>query len=136
MADRMRYVQFLGDSRVEVCESAIPEPGPGQALVQIAISAICGSELPALRRGAPDERSRNPGHEMAGTVVKANGLCRVEEGQRVGIQVTYGCGHCVYCVRGDPKHCTNGMRILGDAHSEYVVAPEMCLIPLPDDLDW
>jgi propanol-preferring alcohol dehydrogenase len=28
------------------------------------------------------------------------------------------------------------MRFLGNAHSEYVVAPEMCLIPLPDDLDW
>jgi threonine dehydrogenase-like Zn-dependent dehydrogenase len=134
MPEEMRYVQFVGDSRVEVRAGHVPEPGPGEALVRIAVSAICGSELPALRNGVRGDDQHNPGHEMAGVVVKANGLRHVREGQRVGVQVTYGCGRCIYCLQGDPKH--NGMAYLLDGHSEYVAAPEMCLIPLPDELGW
>ena len=92
----------------------------------IAISALCGRRT---------EDDHNPGRELAGTVVQAYGIAHVREGQRV-LQVIYGCGHCTYCVQGDPKHRADGMGYLQDAHSEYVVAPAMCLVPLPDDLDW
>jgi len=132
----MRYVQFLGNEQVEVRERPVPEPGPGEALVQVAISAICGSELSAYRGGGRSGEQHNPGHELAGTVVEANGLRRVLEGQRVGLQVLIGCGQCTYCLRGDPKHCALGASYLQDGHSEYIVAPEICLIPLPDELDW
>jgi threonine dehydrogenase-like Zn-dependent dehydrogenase len=136
MPETMQYVHLAGSGRVEVREALIPEPGRGEALVRIAVSAICGSELPTWRRDGGMGHPGNPGHEMAGMVAKGNGLCRVQEGQRVGIQVMSGCGHCIYCLQGDPKHCVNGADILLGAHSEYVVAPEMCLVPLPDDLGW
>jgi threonine dehydrogenase-like Zn-dependent dehydrogenase len=132
MAETMRYVQFVGGSRVEVREGPVPTPGSGEALVRIAVSAICGSELSALRRGVR-EGQHNPGHEMAGVVVEAHGLKHVQDGQRVGLQVTYGCGRCICCLQGDPKHCVNEMDYLLNAHSEYVVAPEMCLVPLPEE---
>jgi threonine dehydrogenase-like Zn-dependent dehydrogenase len=129
-------VLFLGDSKLQVNEMPVPEPGPGEALIQIAISAICGSELPSLRRGMWSDQYSNDGHEMAGVVIKANGLRHIREGQRVGLQIMVGCGHCKYCVQGDPKHCVHGMAYLLDGHSEFIVAPEMCIVPLPDDLDW
>lgn len=132
----MRYVQFLGNEQVEVQEGPTPEPGPGEALVRIAISAICGSELPAYRGGERSGKQHNPGHELAGTVEQANGLCRFGAGQRVGLQILVGCGQCLYCLQGDPKHCAEGASYLQNGHSEYVVAPEICLIPLPEDLDW
>ena len=121
MADSMRYVQFLGDSQVAVHQAPVPAPGVGEALVQIAVSAICGSELGALRRGMSGEGRHNPGHEMAGVVVEAHGLKHVREGQRVGLQVTYGCGQCIACLQGDPKHCANGMDYLQNGHSEYLI---------------
>jgi threonine dehydrogenase-like Zn-dependent dehydrogenase len=136
MSDTMQTVQFLGSSRVEVREVPVPEPGPGEALIRLAISAICGSELPAYGGGAGDGRVYNPGHEMGGVIVKANDLCRLREGQRVGLQVFHGCGRCIYCLQGNPEHCAEGTQAVVNAHSEYVVAPEVCLIPLPDDLDW
>ena len=136
MPDSMRYVQFVGDSQVAVHKAPVPRPGTGEALVRIAVSALCGSELGALRKGLRGDGRHNPGHEMAGVVVEANGLKHVREGQRVGLQVTYGCGRCITCLQGDPKHCANDMRYLQNGHSEYVVAPEMCLVPLPDELDW
>jgi threonine dehydrogenase-like Zn-dependent dehydrogenase len=135
MAETMRRVHFAGEGQVEVHQVPLPEPGPGQGLVRIAVSAICGSELPAVQRGM-GSAPHNSGHEMVGVVVQANGLCRVEVGQRVGLQILIGCGQCLYCLQGDPKHCANGADYLLDAHSEYVVAPEICLVPLPDDLDW
>ncbi len=137
MSGTMKTVYFLGESRVEVREVPIPEPGPGEALVRIAISAICGSELPAYGgAGSTNDRVRNSGHEMGGVIVKANGLRRLREGQRVGLQIFYGCGRCLYCLQGDPEHCVEGPGAVMNAHSEYVVAPDVCLIPLPDDLDW
>ena len=132
----MRYLQFLGDSRVQVRERPIPDPGPGEAVVRVAISAICGSELPSFRRGMGSGDSANPGHELAGVVAKANGLRSLREGDRVGVQVLAGCGRCLYCLQGDPKHCVDGARMVPDGHSEYIAAPEMCLVPLPEDLDW
>lgn len=136
MGHTMKTVQFMGNSRVEVREVSVPEPGPGEALVRIAASAICGSELPAVRRSEPPAPHYNTGHEMVGTVVQANRLSRIREGERVGIQVMIGCGRCYHCLLGNPKHCIQGERYLLNAHSEYIVAPEICLIPLPDELDW
>lgn len=137
MSGTMQAVKFLGDSRVEVRQVPIPEPGPGEALVRIAISAICGSELPAFGGAGPgSDRINNPGHEMGGLIVRGNGLCKLQAGQRVGVQIFYGCGRCIYCLKGDPEHCTEGTQAVLNAHSDYVVAPESCLIPLPDDLGW
>jgi len=136
MGETMRYVQFTGGGRVELREKRVPDPGPGEALVRIAASAICGSELGALREGLSGEGRNNGGHEMVGVVERANSTRRAGEGQRVGLQVLYGCGHCLYCLRGDPKHCRNGMTYLTNGHADYVLAPDMCLVPLPDDLDW
>ena len=133
---RMRVVRFAGGGQVEVIERSVPEPGPGEALVRIAISAICGSERGAFERGLPEGEVCNTGHEMAGIVVRANGTRRAVEGQRVGIQVLAGCGRCPYCLQGDPKHCVHKPRMVANAHGEYVVAPDICLVPLPEDLDW
>jgi threonine dehydrogenase-like Zn-dependent dehydrogenase len=132
----MQTVQILGSSRVEVREVPIPVPGPGEALVKIGISAICGSELPNYRGAEAAAPLHNTGHEMCGTVVQANGVCGISEGQRVGLQILYGCGQCMACLQGDPKHCQAGAKLLMNAHSDYVAAPAMCMIPLPGDLAW
>jgi len=136
LPQRMRVVRFKGKGQVEVVERPLPEPGPGEALVRIAISAICGSERGAVESGLSEGETCNTGHEMAGIVVRANGTRRAVEGERVGIQVLAGCGRCLYCLQGDPKHCVEKPRFIPNAHGEYVVAPDICLVPLPQDLDW
>lgn len=136
MSDQMRCVRFLGDEQVEVCTGPVPKCGPDEALVRVAISAICGSELPSYRAGMRGSRNPNPGHEMAGVVVETGERCRLPMGQRVGVQVMSGCGSCRHCARGDLEHCVRGVHVLSGVHCEYVVAPGACLVPLPDDLDW
>jgi threonine dehydrogenase-like Zn-dependent dehydrogenase len=133
----MQYIQFVGESRVEVREAPTPKPRPGEALIQIALSALCGSEMHTLVTGIDSDVSRahNMGHEMVGVVAEVNNSCRVTKGQRVGVNIMKGCGTCTYCLVGDPVHC-GSLALAFDAHSEYVVAPDTCLIPLPDDVDW
>ncbi len=124
---------FAGNSRVEVKEFPKPQPQPGQALIRVAVSALCGTELPQYRS---EEGSRGsiPGHEMAGEVVAVNRTRTLKVGDRVAVHIMVGCGDCYFCLRGDTKHCLN-IRFLTGGHAEYLTAPEACCIPLPDDLD-
>lgn len=134
----MKYVQFLGNSEVDVREKPVPQAGPGEALVQIALSAICGSEIHSLIDGVDPvayHGANNTGHEMVGVAVEVPGSGRIKPGQRVGVNIMHGCGKCIYCLNGDPVHCPT-LRVYQNAHSDYVVLPESTLVPLPDDLDW
>ena len=132
----MKRVKFLGNERVDVVEVDPPEPKPGEALVRIVRSAICGSEMPSYRNGMNTDRHMNPGHEMVGVVEDANGSIRYKSGSRVGITVLSGCGACVSCLSGNPKHCAEGSSIVLDSHGDLIAAPESVLVPLSDDVGW
>jgi 2-desacetyl-2-hydroxyethyl bacteriochlorophyllide A dehydrogenase len=130
----MLGVVFAGNSRAEVREFPRPEPRPGEALVQVFVSALCGTELPQYRS---EEGSRGaiPGHEMAGRVVEVNQTRTLRVGDRVSLYIMIGCGRCHYCQRGDWKHCLD-IAYLSGGHAEFVAAPEACCVRLPDDLDY
>ena len=136
MPDTMKCVQFLGEEQVAISTLPVPECGPDEAIVRVAISAVCGSELPAYRGGLRDGSSPNGGHELAGILEAVGARCDLPVGQRVGVQVMSGCGRCRHCASGDYEHCVAGPRVLMGAHCEYVVAPNSCLVPLADDLGW
>lgn len=130
----MRGVVFAGNSKVEVRDFPDPEPGPGEVAIKVAVSAICGSELHSYH--SPDgSQGSIPGHEMVGLVVAANETKHTKVGDRVALQIITGCGKCYWCLRGDPKHCRSIGYQLG-GHAEMLAAPEMCCLPLPDDVTW
>jgi threonine dehydrogenase-like Zn-dependent dehydrogenase len=133
----VQYIQFTGNSQVEVRQAPVPQPGPGEALVQVALSAICGSEMHALERGMSSAtgEAHNLGHEVVGVAAEVNGGSRIAPGQRVGVNIIQGCGSCIYCLTGDLVHCAK-LKYSFDAHSDYIVVPEACLVPLPDDVGW
>jgi len=125
---------FAGNSKVEVREFPDPEPKPGEALLRVAVSAICGSELHSYH--SPEgSKGDIPGHEMAGEVIAVNQTKHIKVGDRVVLQIMVGCGHCYHCTQGDPKHCKH-MGYLVGGHAEMVAAPEMCCLLLADDVSW
>ncbi|MCJ7750540.1 MAG: zinc-binding dehydrogenase [Armatimonadetes bacterium] len=130
----MLGVVFVGDGRAEVKEFADPKPKSGEALVQIAVSAICGSELHSYH-SPQGSRGHVVGHEMVGEVVGVNQAGRLAVGDRVALQIMTGCGRCYYCLRGDYEHCKEMGYLIG-GHAELIAAPEMCCLPLPDDVSW
>ncbi len=130
----MRGVVFVGDGKAAVREFADPEPKAGEALVRLKASAICGSELHSYH-SPKGSNGRVVGHEMVGEVISVNGTRHVKVGDRVALQIMVGCGHCYHCSRGDYEHCGQ-MSYLFGGHAELIAAPELCCLPLPDDVNW
>lgn len=129
----MRVVWQVGRERLELREAPTPEPGPGEVLVRIAASALCGSELGAYRQ---EREARNGGHEAAGVVVALGAGCTaLRRGDRVGICAVQGCGTCAPCRQGRYTYCERRVGLSG-LHAEYAVSRELGCQPLPADVPW
>ncbi len=129
----MRIARYAGESTIQVVEGPDPIPGPGEVLVETAVSAICGSELHAYRGAA---QSGNGGHEAVGTIVGLGaGVDRLKTGQRVGVSCITGCGQCAYCRKGQYTYCPQ-VKFYGNMHAERFLASAIACHPLPEDLPW
>jgi len=129
----MRIARFAGSGTIEIIEAAEPVPGPGEVVVQTAVSAICGSELHSYRGGA---QASNGGHEAVGMVrALGEGVTVLQIGQRVGVCAISGCGSCAYCAKGQYTYCT-GRKFYGAMHAERFLADAIACHPLPDDVSW
>ncbi|MHC4713057.1 MAG: zinc-dependent alcohol dehydrogenase [Planctomycetota bacterium] len=125
-------------------EGAVPQPGPGEALVRIHCVGVCGSDIHLYRHGRiGDIALEEPlviGHEAAGEVVDVGaGAPEGLVGKRVAVEPHDYCGKCRSCAAGNTNMCRSG-RFLGlpptpGAMQEYLVHPAKLLIPLSDDLD-
>lgn len=120
----MRALSFNAPDEVTLVEAPTPTPGPGDALVRIEASAICGSELHAK----PGE---NPGHEAAGLVEHAPAGSGFAAGERVGISAVTGCGSCDHCRAGVQLYCTIDRRTHTGMHADYVAVPVAALRRMP-----
>lgn len=130
----MHILKFAGNSTIHVIGQPAPTPGPGQVLVETAVSALCGSELHGYRGSGRAEG--NSGHEAAGTVVAlGEGVTTLQVGQRVGLCAVVGCGHCDQCAAGRYTWCSN-YRVHSDMHAEQIVIPARGCHPLPDNVSW
>ncbi|WP_243417882.1 zinc-dependent alcohol dehydrogenase family protein [Actinomycetospora cinnamomea] len=134
-----------GGRRVDVREVADPEPGPGQVLVGMRASTICGSDLRAIYRehlGEGPEAYQDVigGHEPCGQVVAVGpGVERTAVGDRVVVYHISGCGRCDECRRGYQISCTSpGRAAYGwqrdGGHADLLLAEERDLLALPDPL--
>jgi 2-desacetyl-2-hydroxyethyl bacteriochlorophyllide A dehydrogenase len=98
----MRAVTFQAPGRVEVQE--VPEPElvePGDAIVQIEATGVCGSDLHIYHGRVQVEPGFTIGHEYVGTVIAAGGEVReVAVGDRVVGCFQTACGHCFFCRHG------------------------------------
>ena len=109
----MRGVFLPGNSTVDIHEVPDPEPGPGQVLLAMRASTICGSDIRAIYRehiqGDPAETYQGvvAGHEPAGEVVAVGpDALRLKVGDRVCVYHISGCGQCDDCVRGYQISCS------------------------------
>lgn len=128
----MRTVQLLGRGKVTVAEVPDLEPAPGEVLVQVKASGLCGSELKRLR--AEEGSESNVGHEVAGVVAAANGAKHLKVGDRVGVHAVRGCGQCKWCQAGQYTFCDHKLPGGPGTHAEFITAPEHVCAPLPDDV--
>ena len=95
----MRGLVFKGNRRVALEEFSDPIPGPGEVVVAMRASGICGSDLNLYRRSSFDRRVVC-GHEPCGVVAERGpGVSERDapSGQRVMIHHYKNCGQCKQC---------------------------------------
>ncbi len=129
MSDTMLAAFFSTPGHVEVREVERPLPGPGEVLVRITASGICGSDVAAWR-GIEQEWHRR-GHEYAGVVeTVGDGVEGFAPGQAVAGYGSLPCGVCTHCRRGRPKYCLQPRSSGGGAFAEYLCLPCEFWFPL------
>src|SRR5438067_2374061 len=86
----------------------VPDPGPGEALVDIQACGVCHTDLHYRDGGISDTYPFLLGHEAAGTVAAVGpGVTSVVPGDFVILNWRAVCGQCRACLRGRPWYCFN-----------------------------
>lgn len=115
--NRSIVIHAARDLRIE--DHAVPQPGPGQVLLQMQAGGICGSDLHYFNHGGFGPiQLKEPmvlGHEVSGKVTAlGQGVAGLVVGQLVAVSPSRPCQNCEYCLRGQQNHCLN-MRFYGSA---------------------
>lgn len=82
---------------------------PKDAIVKVALSSVCGSDLHLVNGWVPTMREGDIiGHEFIGEVVETgSGVNKLKKGDRVVVGSIIGCGECSYCTQGTWSLCDN-----------------------------
>jgi S-(hydroxymethyl)mycothiol dehydrogenase len=84
----------------------VPDPGPGEALVQVQACGVCHTDLHYREGGINDDFPFLLGHEAAGIIESVGeGVTDVAPGDFVVLNWRAVCGHCRACLRGRPWYC-------------------------------
>ncbi|HET6775263.1 MAG TPA: S-(hydroxymethyl)mycothiol dehydrogenase [Acidimicrobiales bacterium] len=84
----------------------VPDPGPGEALVDVQACGVCHTDLHYREGGINDDFPFLLGHEAAGVVAAVgDGVTDVEPGQFVVLNWRAVCGQCRACRKGRPHLC-------------------------------
>ena len=151
----MKGVVFLGERELELQDFADPTPGPGEIVLEMKASGMCGSDLHAYRASRTGGGMASSlglggkggpvigGHEPCG-VVAARGAGVPEALAPIGARMMdhhySGCGVCGHCRVGWSQLCGKGITVYGvtghGGHAKYFKAPASTLVPLPDELSF
>ena len=84
----------------------VPDPGPGEALVQVQACGVCHTDLHYREGAINDDFPFLLGHEAAGVVeAVGDGVTDVAAGDYVILNWRAVCGRCRACLRGRPWYC-------------------------------
>ena len=138
---RMKAMVFAAPGQIKLQDR--PKPvikAPGDAIVRITQTTICGTDLHILNGDVPTATpGRILGHEGVGVIDSVGAaVTAFKPGDHVLISCVSACGTCAFCRKQMYSHCTTGGWILGNAidgtQAEYVRTPhaDMSLYHIPE----
>ncbi|HMK51581.1 MAG TPA: alcohol dehydrogenase catalytic domain-containing protein, partial [Thermodesulfobacteriota bacterium] len=137
----MRVAMYYNNSDVRLEEIPTPRIGPGELLVKVLASGICGSDVMEWYR--IKKAPRVLGHEIAGEIVEvAEGLDRYKIGDRVFVSHHVPCNTCQYCLNGFHTLCDTLRTTNFDpgGFAEYIRIPRINVdrgvFILPDEISF
>jgi L-iditol 2-dehydrogenase len=121
----MRVLMYYSNRDLRVEEMPVPRIGPGELLLRVVASGICGSDVMEWYR-----RDKVPlvlGHEVAGDVVEVGeGVEKFRVGDRVAATHHVPCNTCRYCLSGHHTVCEpllRGTHFHPGGFAEYIRVP-------------
>ena len=137
----MRVAMYYKNSDVRLEEMPAPKIGPGELLVRIEASGICGSDVMEWYR--IQKAPLVLGHEIAGEIVEVGeGVERCKVGDRVAASHHVPCNTCHYCLSDRHTMCDTlrGTTFEPGGFAEYVRLPainvDRGVYPLPDEVSY
>ena len=141
----MKSMLLTGIRQMEMRD--VPDPlmiNDDDVLIRIKSIGVCGSDVHYYTAGKIGSQVVTypfaVGHETAGVVEKVGkGVTRVKPGDKIAIDGAISCGECDQCRAGREHTCRN-LSFLGcpgqvdGSLSEYMVMPERCCFPIPDNM--
>ena len=140
----MNAAVFAGPGRIVLDRKPVPEAGPGEAVVKVTMTTICGTDVHILKGEYPVAPGLIVGHEPVGVIAELGaGVEGYQVGQRVVVGAITPCGQCHACLEAHQSQC--GGRAMGGwrfgntidgCQAEYVRVPFAManLAPVPDSL--
>jgi 2-desacetyl-2-hydroxyethyl bacteriochlorophyllide A dehydrogenase len=134
----MKAMVLRAPSDLVLDEVARPQPAPGQVLVRVTHSGVCGTDYKIYNGSIRVPYPLIPGHEMVGEVVSEEADLQVRSGQRVIIDPETYDGTCFYCQKGLTNLCPNGTLIGRDVNggfADFLMVPASQVFTLPENID-
>ena len=132
---------YYNNRDVRLEEIPTPQVGPGELLVKVLASGICGSDVMEWYRIKKSPRVL--GHEMAGEIIKiGSGVDRYKVGERVFVSHHVPCNTCRYCLNGYHTLCDTLRSTNFDpgGFAEYIRVPSINVdrgvFILPDEISF
>lgn len=144
----MKATVFHGVSDIRVEEVPRPVPGPGEAVIRVTLTTICGTDLHIVRGEYPVRPGLIIGHEPVGVIEELGmGVTGYQVGERVLVGAITPCGQCGACLSGHQSQCGHGAgyealggwrfgNTIHGAQAEYLLVPyaQANLARIPDEL--
>lgn len=140
----MKAAVFSRPGKIELTEKPVPKAGPGEAVIKITTTTICGTDVHIIKGEFPVEAGRTIGHEPVGVIAELGaGVTGYAVGQRVIVGAITPCGQCHPCLDGHQAQCggkaAGGWRFgntIDGAQAEYLLVPNASsnLEIIPDGL--
>lgn len=135
-AETMKAVVFRGEASWDIEDVEIPLPAPGEVLLKVLQTGVCGTDEHLLHGGFIAEFPLIPGHEILATIAAhGEGVTSPEIGAQVVLDNTKFCGDCSACVRGKDLFCENFTSLGCNApggFAEYLTAQASKVIDVSD----
>ena len=137
----MRVAMYYNNRDVRLEELPKPKIGPGEILVKVISSGICGSDV--LEWYRIKKAPRVLGHEIAGEIVEVGkGVEEYKVGERVFVSHHIPCNTCHYCLNGYHTACETLQTTNYDpgGFAEYIRVPQLNVdrgvFVLPDEMSF
>lgn len=120
----MKTAVYYNNRDIRLQEIPVPRIGPGEILVKVMASGICGTDVMEWYR--IKKAPRILGHEIAGKVVESRSK-KFKVGQRVFVSHHVPCNRCKYCREGNQTACETLHKSNYDpgGFSEFIRVPKL-----------